>query len=232
MVDRGEDTPSNESRHPSSDISSERSDTPLPIWQWDDNSCSLDQILLIGLLILLAIGKVDLQCSEPLAFECLHGFISRWCRDGSWDSWCKKEMTRCRDAVRDIFFEKSIEIGPTSNIDQLVPNLIPANLRTMQCTGRWTCDRPACAELGVLMSKAYDCDTIVVNALQQKDNTIQRILDTPVYPDGNTLIGRKIQISMAFPASIQSPNLPRVRDAKHARNCEWFQWKSTQTRPF
>jgi hypothetical protein len=184
--DLGEDTHSKESRHAQSDISSER---PLPIWQWDDNSCSLDQILLIGLLILLAIGKVDLQCS-PLAFDYLYGFISRRCLDGSWDSWSKEEMTRCRDAVRDIFFEKRIRIGPTSNIDQLIPDLIPANLCTMQYTGRWTCDRPACAELDVLMSKAYDCDTIAVNALQQKDNTIQRILDTPVCPDGNKLIGR------------------------------------------
>jgi hypothetical protein len=80
----------------------------------------------------------------------------------------KGEMTHCRDAVRDIVLENSIRIGPTLNIDQLLPNLIPANLRTMQCTGRWTCDRPACAELGMLMSKVYDYDTIAVNVLQQK----------------------------------------------------------------
>jgi hypothetical protein len=94
MVDGnlGEDTVeshSNESRHVPSDISSERSDAPLPIWQWDENSCSLDQILLIGLLILLTIGNVDLQCSS-LAFEHFHGFISLWYRDGSWDSWLKE----------------------------------------------------------------------------------------------------------------------------------------------
>lgn len=175
-------------RRTSSESLSLRPDTPLPIWQWDDNSCALDQIMLIGLLIVLTIGESDLQ-SAPLAFESLHGSISRWCRVGTWVSWPKQEMTGCRDAVRDIFLnlKPSIRIGPTSNIDQLVPNLIPTNLRTMQCTGKWTCDREACAK-GQPMTKSYQSEMIAVNALQQKNNTIQRILDAPVYRNGNKLI--------------------------------------------
>ena len=119
----------------------------LPIWNWSDNSCSLDTSLTIMLCFVCRSPKSTLNwvraCERSNPYlDALTNYVASWSKDNTqWENWNEGALTKARDTIRAMIESDKSSIGINSSADDVILKLAPSPLIQTDLAFDITCGR-------------------------------------------------------------------------------------------
>ena len=190
-----DDNPSGSTKRPSMSKNNPPPPTKLPMWLWSKESCSLDASLTILMLLMDTLPRYIAahEAKGSLALQTFYRQYKEWITT-PWTERSIVVMTKARDVVRNVFLQSKppLRINVKCSVEQTFVHLIPRPLRAMLVQGMFSCSNPACVQRGDQpvwqpkgltshVVKDYSLDTISFDAKQQKDSSMQKLLNDLVY---------------------------------------------------
>lgn len=150
----------------------------LPIWNWWNNSCSLDTSLTILLCFILHGLKrnsnwVDMYEQSNPCFDVLTKYVASWLKDNpQWVNWNERALTEARDTIRAIIESDGSSIGINSSVDDLILKLMPSPQIQTDLAFDITCG--GCDRNFVSLRK---CLVLMFDGFAQENSNSQALID-------------------------------------------------------
>ena len=127
----------------------------LPIWRWQQNSCSLDASLLFGTLVIQFMPERVLEyrklhgVEDKGLFDATYNTIDSWERGAgrTWDDWSVSAMTGLRNKVRALLKERQIHVTINSAVADTLPKIIPVCFRSPKLFFQYHCLAKGCSHI-------------------------------------------------------------------------------------
>ena len=160
----------------------EEQSSPLPIWKCRDDSCSLDAVLVMAILVQQALSRRCAAFDRPgLPYQSLRQAYMEWSARGEWPSWNQREMEARRDAIRTLFHEvHGVTIDVRSRLEDTLPVLIPTFFTEFRVDLIWRCRAPKCASGDHVRRERFSQNAFRVPGQWQKDSSTQALVTRTV----------------------------------------------------
>jgi hypothetical protein len=138
----------------------------LPIWKWEDNSCSLDVTALIPLLYFIENPTAAIKATGnqrlPQEFRTVIGASSGY--GSTWEQWNWQELTKLRDLIREHLIwpphsgldtEGNLRDGTkqiisvNSSVDSLIQRFAPPEFTSIRTVTTFKCTKLGCVAKSV-----------------------------------------------------------------------------------
>jgi len=107
----------------------------LPIWNWSNNSCSLDSALTIAFRLILhnpeeLLVESATENERNDCFRVLLDYVNEWSKqDQDWENWSVTNLSAARDVIREIITATDNKvIGLNSSAREIATKLMPGVL--------------------------------------------------------------------------------------------------------
>ena len=155
----------------------------LPCWKWDDNSCSLDAVLLISLRVHQELGALchGLGETEPI-YTAWRTVVETWQKRGTWVKYLGRQMNETRNSMRDLLKAgglnngRSMIIGMNSSVVDTLSIFIPPSLTKVTVKTVYECTAPIHTGEPVQADKTRILEHLCVQGHWAKNSSTQEML--------------------------------------------------------
>ena len=162
-----------------------------PCWAWFEDSCSLDSVLLMAMILQQLIPDTWLNIGIGIYSICFYTFramVREWGEDyKSWSEYPAGVMTKARDNCRSLLQRFRILISKKSSTHDIFSYFIVNQLTTWQFTLVSDCESPACKKdnkqdgINITGVRSYTPSILSVPGKWLKNSDTQRVIDMSVF---------------------------------------------------